>query len=159
MRYAVIVINLDRLPPVSTAVNVKSNATTYDPDVRHLLRQGGVALIAGRYSMSLRLGVDGHGDRAGTVDVGDMAPHALLDRVAEALHPDDTIKHDLRGREPRPGEDWTNYTSCMNPRTPKGPCTFCAREIRPGQGFCITYQGQRAHYTCAPGLGVAVRGN
>lgn len=159
MRYAVVIIDLDRLPPVSTAVNVESNATTFDQDVRYLLRQAGDALIAGRDSMSLRLGVDGQGDRVGTVDVGDMAPHALLDRVAEALHPEDTIKRDLLGRKPRPGEDWTNYTSCMNPRTPKGSCAFCAREIRPGQGFCVTYQGQRAHYTCAPGLGVAVRGN
>lgn len=159
MRYAVIIIDLDRLPPVSAAVNVKSNATSYDQDVRYLLRQAGDALITGRDSTSLRLGVDGHGDRVGTVDVGDMTPHALLERVGEALHPDDPIKRDLLGRKPRPGEDWTNYDQCANPRTPKGPCVFCGRTIRPGQGFCVTYQGQRAHYACAPGLGVAVRGN
>lgn len=53
-----------------------------------------------------------------------------------------------------PGDDWTGAT-CRNVRTPKGPCWFCGRIVWRAGGYMASFEGRRAHYTCAPGLGIA----
>lgn len=58
-------------------------------------------------------------------------------------------------RAAAPGEDWSE-AGCRNIRTPKGPCCFCGQQITRRHGFMATYRGERAHYMCAPALGVAV---
>lgn len=60
-----------------------------------------------------------------------------------------------KARSPKPGEDWSKAAKCRNVRRWHGPCCFCDEPIKPHQGYMASLGVERAHYDCAPGLGVA----